>query len=238
MSESLAVDLVLALYTDSYKSPSKPLPAAVKITNGKTTKAKKVKKESPVPGQHPPKVAAAPVVSPPSKAPATIGLPAVGSLDAAGFFLALRNAGMRRHPDTGRLIRHPSLIQQDEKIAIAAYIGYNFTVPFGSQLEAARLKARFTLRPENDGKEYKRGTSATLAGFVKGCPDIAARHLEDLMSRERMAADLAIGYEKQAAECQDEKEKLIFTGKALVERERLSVIRQDMVDLATARAQK
>lgn len=238
MSESLAVDLVLALYTDSYKSPSKPLPSPIKITNGKTTKPKKVKKESPTPGQHPPKVAIAPVVAPPSKAPATIGLPAAGSLDAAGFFLALRHAGMRRHADTGMLIRHPSLIVQDEKIAIAAFIGYNVFGIFGTQLEAARLKARFTLRPENNGKEYKRGTAATLAGFVRGCPDIAVRHLEDLMSRERLAVDLAIGYEKQAEECQNEKDKLIFTGKALVERERLSVIRQDMIDLATARAQK
>jgi hypothetical protein len=244
MSEgNLAVDLVLALYVNSYQSPSKPLPT-ITISNGGTSKPKKTKKASPAPGQHPPKASSPKVVSvkapvsqaAPSRAPMTIGLPAVGSLNAEGFFFALRHAGMRKN-DQGRLVRHPLLIQQDEKLAIAAYIGYNFTAPFGSQLEQARLKARFTLRPEKNGKEYKRGTSATLAGFIKGCPDLVKKHLEDLLSREQLAADLVIGYERSADEATHQDDRLIFTGKALVERERLSVIRQDLITLATIRAQ-
>jgi hypothetical protein len=241
MSDSLAVDLVIALYVSSYQSPAKPLPT-ITVSNGGTPKPKKVKKASPAPVQHSPKVSVqstpqVPVSQAPSKGPKTIGLPAVGSLDAHGFFLAIRSAGLRRHPETERLVRHPSLIQQDEKIAIAAWIGYSFYDPHGAQLEQARLKARFTLRPEKNGKEYKRGTSATLAGFIKGCPDLVKKHLEDLLSREQLAADLVIGYERSADEATHQDDRLIFTGKALVERERLSVIRQDLITLATIRAQ-
>lgn len=228
--EGLAVDLVLSLYSSSYQSPPKPEPKVIKVSNGSSQPKRSEPKAEVV----------IPVVKNnlpgPILVPKHVPLPKPGTLDAAGFFFALKNAGMRRHSETGRLIRHPTLIQTDEKLAIAAYVGYEWGKPFGDQLESARHRARFDLKPEK-AKKHCRGFSPTIAGFIAGCPDLFERHIENLRAREQQALDLTLGYERAEVEAQSEHEKLLLRGKALVERERLSVIRQDLISLTVAKAQ-
>jgi hypothetical protein len=214
-SEALAIDLVLELYSQSYQSPPKPEPKITFHNSG--VKITEPNKEVPTP-----KI--------------DVPIPNPGTLNAEGFMLALKNAGVRRN-ESGKLLRHPNLILQDEKLAIAAWIGYLWHAPHGIQLDAARFKARFAIKPER-AAEYKRGIAATIAGFVKGTPSLVDRYRDDLLGREQQAIELALGYEKAAEECHDGKDKLILQGKALVERERASVIRRDLIALAVAQAQE
>jgi hypothetical protein len=229
-SDELAVDLVISLYTQSYRTQPKPETKVITVENGRTEKNKSSSISVPV---SPPR----PKLPPMEVLPKGVVIPPAGSLGAHEFWFALRNAGMRRS-DVGRLIRHSALIIPDEKIAVAAYVGYNWHVSHGKQLDDARLKARFALKPEKGNKEYRRGMAATIAGFVHGCPNLVSRHIENLQAREAQALDLALGYEKAEQEAKDEHEKLLLRGKALVERERLIVIRQDLISLAVAQVQK
>lgn len=234
MSEdALAVDLVLSLYSQSYQTPPKPEPKVIRVSNGRS---------QPTRSQPKAEVATPPVVKnnlpPPMIIPQGCAIPKAGTLNAEQFWFALKNAGMRRHPETGKLIRHPTLIVPDEKLAIAGYIGYCFSDAHGKQLEAARFRARFDLKPEKGGKEYRRGVAPTIAGFVAGCPSLVQKHIENLRGREDQALDLALGYEKAEAEATTEHEKLLLHGKALVERERLHVIRQDLISLTVSKIQE
>lgn len=215
MSEQMAVELVLQLYSASYQQ--QPSPKVERKVVQQTT---------------PPTI-----IKPLTKiAPLGIPIPNPGTLDATGFILALRHAGMRKKDD-GKLLRHPTLILQDEKIAIAAWVGYQWGNPHGLQLDHARFKARFAIKPER-AVEYKRGIAATIAGFVKGMPSLADRYRNDLLAREQYSAELASTYEKAMDEAKTEQDRLLNQGKMLVERERLSVIRQDLIALAVAQAQE
>lgn len=231
MTEELAVDLVLSLYAASYQTPSKPENKVIRVQkSGSPPKRSQPKAEVAAP---------AAVKSPmlgPIVVPKGIPLPKPGTLDASGFWTALKNAGMRRHPETGKLLRHPTLILSDEKLAICAYVGYEWASPHGAQLEKARLRARFDLKPEK-AKEHRRGVAPTIAGFVAGMPNLVDGHIANLLGREQQSLDLALGYERAEAEAQSEHDKLILHGKALVERERLHVIRQDLISLTVAKAQ-
>src|ERR1700675_1852424 len=119
MTESLAIELVLALYSASYRSPEKPATRVISVQNGRTPKPPK-KTRSLAQGTGATTNTLAPIIAQVVKPttepilPKSVSIPKPGTLDSPGFILALRHAGMRRNA-AGVLVRHPLLILQDEK---------------------------------------------------------------------------------------------------------------------------
>jgi len=218
--ERIAIDLVLTMYQASYKTPDKPQPI-ITVQNGPIGRSAKPQK--------PRDVGSKSSIESPKP---TIVAPPKGSLTPEGFLLALRNAGMRKN-NHGVLIRHPLWIHSDEQIAIAAYLGYEWGEPHGIQLEGARRKATFDVS-QYKGRIYSRCTPS-IDGFIAGMPDLVNKHEEDLMAREREVANAMIAYEKEYATSKDGEQRRILQGKALIERERLRVIKEDLVVIALAR---
>jgi hypothetical protein len=150
-----------------------------------------------------------------------VKLPNSGTLDARGFLKA-KNAVKGNDRD--------GIIA-----AIAAYIGYDITQPFGIQDSAATDQARRELRPVVAGKvPFSRGSLASAQGFVAASkmrcePDHNARHFANLRARERHAVDTMLDHEKAARDAKSLQERTLYAGLALVERERLIQIRKDMM---------
>lgn len=137
-------------------------------------------------------------------------VPAVGYYDAKGFIVALRNAKTR-----------------DEQIAaIAGYRGYDPALDFGSNEYRAKSQAQRELKPEPKAPESR--VVPTVKGYVAGMPNEHGKRMMDLLARERLAADAAIEHEKLAAEAQSETERDYQTALALLERERLANIRDQI----------
>lgn len=115
-----------------------------------------------------------------------IEFPAVGTLDARGFLVAMRRATTR-----------------DEQIkAIAGYCGYDRHGDHGAQDLSARMMAQRELRgapaPLPRPIHTTASAMATVKGYVHGMPDGVATKVADLLGRERLAAEnlgmlLAIG---------------------------------------------
>lgn len=161
------------------------------------------------------KTEAAPIPQPVKAAGMTLGLslPAVGTLDARAFIVA-----MRRTTDRNEQIK-----------AIAAYVGYDPKGNFGSQESAARTKAQRELNPTpitGLSRAEVRAASRSMTGFVAGLPDNLQRKLADLKAREVAAVDAMLAHQKDAKDPnRSDDERLLSSGLAEVERERLREIR-------------
>jgi len=159
-----------------------------------------------------PKVEAAPPANnnPP---PPSMNLPNAGSIDAKTY-----------------IKRRASAKNREECIAaLAAYVGYDPTKPFGLQDSAAFDQAKLTLRPVAKlAAPFSRGSIATVQGFVAGQPDHAERAYQNLLARERLAANTMLDHEKAARDAKTETDRTLYAGLALVERERLVQIRKDL----------
>ena len=148
-----------------------------------------------------PSVKRAPIHDPKPLNGVTVGIAGVekGSLDAAGFMLAIRNAGKRPN-DKGIMVRHPDQERGDIIKAIHAYVGYDPRGNFGTQDQAARAKAQAELRPTSNvgpSREEMRSASRSLAGYVAGMPDHSmAANRERLLNQERVTAEAIIDLEK------------------------------------------
>ena len=161
----------------------------------------------------------------------TIPVPAVGSLDAAGFLLALRNAGkVRKANEAGVMISFTDHNKErsDQVQAIAAFMGYNFSGAHGVQLDVARQKAHFALRPmKTDSK-----VTATIAGFVAGMPNGTKKAVLDLQGRIRAATDLKLDQEKLAQSFPiDSSEYATHMALATVESERIAHMVRDLTSI-------
>ena len=151
-----------------------------------------------------------------AKGPKASDLPAAGSLGPRGFLKAVRD----------------SRTQQERVFAIAAFVGFDPTRDFGSQLMAAEMRAKREL----DGKpipgpsrEEKRAAARSLSGFVAGMPDATQKKIADLMARETASAEALSMHENDAADkSRSTAERTLSMGWADVERERLREIREDL----------
>lgn len=157
-----------------------------------------------------------------------IPVPPKGSLNAAGFLLALRDAGkIRKANELGVMISFTDHNKErsDQIQAIAAFVGYNFSGAHGVQLDVARQKAHFALRPmKTDSK-----VTATVAGFVAGMPSGTAKAVRDLEGRIRVATDLMLDLEKKAESFEEgSAERATNLALATVERERIAHMRRDL----------
>jgi hypothetical protein len=140
----------------------------------------------------------------------------VGTLNGSQFLVAMRRASTR-----------------DSQIAaIASYIGYNSTQPFGEQDSAARAAAQREIRPATAlAFPFSRGTVSKGGSSVAGEPDHASKHRANLEARERLAVDTMLLHEATANAATAENAKELYRGLAQVERERLVQIRADIASL-------
>jgi hypothetical protein len=200
-------NVALAMMLSSYITPEEP---TVKLVTPKVvksaTKTVKVAKVEPTLPSNGGNTKGAVLV--------TMALPAKGTLDAEGFFVACRKSKDRNET-----------IQ-----AIAGFVGYDVTRDFGSQEQEARDIARRTLFPVVKGEDRKaqRVLAASVKGYVSGQPDHLAKSLSNLQARERLAVDTMIQYEKDASLAKTEQDRGVSLALAQVERERLVQIRKDL----------
>lgn len=111
-----------------------------------------------------------------------------GEMTAEQFEAALRIAGKRemtREDGTIVVQCDDAMVGPDQIKAIDAFVGYDYSKPRGTQLDAAQLAARSVTRPVT-AKEFHRGSCATVNGYVAGSVDMAARAVADLKGREKM----------------------------------------------------
>lgn len=143
-----------------------------------------------------------------------ITLLAVGTLDAQHFIVAMRKASNRN----------------DQIKYIAAFVGYDPNGDFGFQEAAARTKAQRELsdRPiQGPSRAEAKSAARSMIGFVAGMPDTLQRKLADLKAREVAAVDAMLSHQKAAKDPnRSDDERLLSSGMAEVERERLREIRE------------
>jgi hypothetical protein len=139
----------------------------------------------------------------PNSGPDIFGLqlPEDKSLDAAGFMLAMRNAGKRPFKATNMngeeiyVVRvDQSKIRDDQIIAISKYCGYEPRDNFGAQEAAARMRAMRELKIAKQPWRKPDGTIPTIAedhkkiaegnAFVAGVADHHQKRMLDLRARE------------------------------------------------------
>jgi len=156
---------------------------------------------------------AAPITSPASKTPPppVMVLPEAGSIDAKDFLVARRWAKDR----------------DESIIAIAAYIGYDLTQPFGTQDSLAVDAAKREINPPK-AEAFKRSVIPSAAGYVKGAHVTGAREFQNLLGRERLAVDAMLDRRAAAIKATSDQERTLNEGLSLVEKERLAAVRADI----------
>jgi hypothetical protein len=157
-------------------------------------------------------------------------LPKAGSLEAAGFLKAMRNAGVRK----GKL--DMSVKREDEQRAIAAYIGYNEAELHGPQEVSARMRAQRELNPITVNKDevwHRNGTASnSVAGYVAGTYDATAKAVANLKAQEVIAAENLCAHRNvlmDNSKSLDERATASLLVK--LEEERLTQIRKDLAAL-------
>lgn len=214
---AMILDSVIGTLVSSYDAkPEAPKASKVRAKAPKAPRTAKAEK--------------APVAAP-RKIVATIPVPAVGTLDAAGFLLAIRQAGkIRKANDAGVMItiNDPAKEKADQIQAIAAFVGYDFSGAHGVQLDTARRTAQFNLRPvKADSK-----VAVTVKGFVAGMPNGTAKVVNDLRARIRLATDTMLDHEKEAEKHEtDSAEHATHMALATVESERIAHMRRDLANI-------
>lgn len=99
---------------------------------------------------------------------------------AKGFIEAIRAAGKRLN-QAGVFTTDPSKITYDQQKAIDAFCGYDYKSVHGLQLDNAMRQARYLMNPV--APDHKRGSHATLNGWVMGMPNPREKKLADLQAR-------------------------------------------------------
>lgn len=136
----------------------------------------------------------------------------IGTLNAAQFMIAIRDAG-RRYTDAGIPFTLEPEIRNDKIRAIAAYCGYDAIgarayddsgkaegddgASHGAQELRAIMQATRELSPV---VQVPCHVKVVTSSFVAGLPNFAARRLQDLKARERLATDRICEARKVAKE--------------------------------------
>lgn len=157
-----------------------------------------------------------------------IAVPPVGSLDAAGFLLAMRDAGkIRKENDRGVMVSLTDAAKEkaDQIQAIAGFVGYDFGAPHGVQLDKARNAAQSKLRPVSTDSKV----AVTVKAFVAGMPNGTERAVKDLQGRIRMADETRIEHECKAEKLPvDSAEHATHMALAAIECERIAHMKRDL----------
>lgn len=160
------------------------------------------------------------------------GLPAKGTLDAAGFMAAIKAAG-RRFNDKGFPYTDHGQVREDTIKAIAAYIGYDPRGNFGAQDIAARAQAQKELGANKvkafpEGKAL-RNASHSLGGYVSGIPDTQAKAIAHKRAQAENCLQAIIQHDSAALDMtRSEAERRLSEGLAQLEREKLTHIHTDL----------
>jgi len=170
-----------------------------------TTGQKLVKVERAAKAPKAPKHVDSVTVGKPSIATSASPMVAKGSMTAAEFQIASRDAGRRDRENAAGIIVSvvdPSLVRGDEIKAIAAFVGYDYREPHGTQLDCAKRAALRGIRgvtalPEGASVH---GASVTVGGLVAGMPDAQRKIVQDLVARERLLTAEWIDLSKLPAE--------------------------------------
>jgi hypothetical protein len=181
---SFDVDMFLSTLTMSYAIEQQSLAEqeAVVIPGTPETIASlpKNKKEKTSKKESAPIVAAAPIV-----------VVQPGTIDAKGFFGAIKAAGKRPNAKGVPTFTNDIIQRQDEHDAVQAYIGWDNKLPHGTNLDKARTEANRSLRNvfRKEYSEYSRSSKPTLTGYVAGMPNETKRRFENLQGRLSKALD-------------------------------------------------
>jgi hypothetical protein len=216
MNTDISADLI-AFLVSQYEQPEVAAPPAVTLTKvqrqrATTVNMRKVSAPPTMPAVAP--VDTARNAAPP---PEVKALPAKGTLDARGYFLAQRAAKTR-----------------DERIAaISAYIGYSAALTYSQQEYAANARAKREINPPKASPAVP-GAAVSLRGFVAGMPDPIAKKKADLEGRQVYCAEQIGEYNKAAKaalEAGNEVEAMHNATMAQLETDRLTQIRADLAAL-------
>lgn len=155
-------------------------------------------------------------------------LPKAGTLDAVAFLAALKVAGKICKENLHGVkvtLTDSNKERTDQVFAIAGFVGYSLSEPHGVQLDKARQKAHFIIRPVKTDSPV----AATVKGFVAGMPNGSEREINNLVGRIRMATDTMLDLEKEAEACPEgSTERATKLALATVESERIAHMRRDL----------
>jgi hypothetical protein len=131
-----------------------------------------------------------------------------GTLDAAGFFSAIKRAGKRVNEHgvltfVGKTLNGEDVVAKDKRAAIAAYIGYNAFELLGEQEQRATQQANRELGitklagqlPKEVYRELR-----TVQGVTFGLPDHTSKRLADLKAQRKELVDGIIVAEGKVSE--------------------------------------
>lgn len=147
-----------------------------------------------------------------------------GTLDAAGFFSAIKRAGKRVNEHgvltfVGKTLNGEDVVAKDQRAAIAAYIGYNPFELLGSQLQRATAQANRELGiTKLNGpmpKEVYRDMRS-VQGTTFGMPDHTAKRLADLQAQHRTLVDTIGQLEAKVAQILDLRNRAKREGKLAI----------------------
>lgn len=156
-------------------------------------------------------------------------LPAKGQIGPEEFLKSLSNCGKRPN-NKGVLVFQGAKEQRDDEMRlVASYCGWDSRQLHGWNLENARRTAKLAIKPVT-GASYKRGMSATMAGYIAGLPDNQQKLVQDLLAREQLAAKAIVDHQNTIANTSPTNPAHILAKGLLgVEEERLAHIRKDLV---------
>jgi hypothetical protein len=207
--ENVAISLMLASYAsqEAPQEPAKSKPSPVKATvQSRATKAPSANE---------------------TVLPSNGCSPEVKVERAKEYLLSVKNAGKRLTPQ-GTTTILPLEVRNDHIKAIAAFIGYDYSRPFGSQELEARSKAARDLRTTPMPVIQEKVLRHSVEGYVKGMPDRLMKRLADFQARERLAVANIEAFEKEAKEATSEGARELALTLARAERDRLASIRADI----------
>jgi hypothetical protein len=92
---------------------------------------------------------------------------------------------------------------EENKVALAGFVGFKPGEPLGVQIDRASALARSTInRAKGTPAPSPRPASPSVGGWVAGIPDMTARHVGDLKARERLALNMSLDLAKVENEVQ------------------------------------
>ena len=213
----MSLDVVLAAMANSYETPEAKAKAHRELMQASIASAVLQPKKAKTPKVKLPKIPKDPKVLAEEKDKG-IAVPWVGNgdNDHAEFLANYRKAKNR----------------EEYIAAIAQYVGYNTGENFGGQEYRAMSMAKVAVAPkvENPIIVHRR-IDASVTGYIAGMPDHRKKDRANLLAREVKAVDAMRECEKLAevaTAAGNHSEASVQKSLAIVERERLLTIREDL----------
>ncbi len=147
-----------------------------------------------------------------------------GTLNAKGYFEAIRLAGKRRNEHgvmvlVGKTLNGEDVVAKDKRAAIAAYIGYNPFELLGAQELRASAQANRELGITKLNGPMPKEVYAklrTVEGVTFGLPDHQAKRLADLKAQHRALVDTIAPLEAKVTQILDLRNRAKREGKLAI----------------------